>query len=420
MLFLAVALSYTDRFILNVLLIPIRGELALTDVQVSLLQGAAFALVYAGACIGMGALADRINRRNLIGAGAVIWCIGTGCCGLANDFSQFFAARIVVGLGEACLFPCAVSILSDEFPPTRRGFALGILFMGTSVGGGASVALGGSLLTFFEANPAISIVSPWRMVLVALAIGSLMVPLMMLAFVQEPDRTRAGSDSAGKPSWHAAKLFIRANRTLLLSGLAATASMVLTDFGVAAWTPTFFVRRFGLGLAAIDKPLGFAIVACGGLGALVGAAATDWVAARFGESARLRVATAGVICSLPTIAFAIAGTTTISILLFVPYLFLISFAETAGTVAVQSLAPPNLRGLLIGVQAFTQVSLGLGFGPTLVAATTEHVVGDPMRLGLAMFLVALLALLLALGMLLSVWRSGALRESLPSRASLLP
>lgn len=401
MLFVAVALSYTDRFILNVLLIPIRADLRFSDVGGSLLQGAAFALVYAVACIPMGALADRVNRRNLIGAGAVIWCVGTGACGLAHNFPEFFAARIAVGLGEASLFPAAVSMLADDFPPMRRGFALGILFIGTSVGGGASVALGGRLLAVFAAHPWMG-VAPWRATLLCLALGGLLVPVLLLTLVREPTRSDEGAATREAARWRAAVEFFRGNRRILVCGLTATAAVVLTDYGVAAWTPTFAVRHFALALPAISEPLGLIILVAGGFGTFAGAAATDWVAARFGEPARLRAAAVAIVVTLPTLCFLLVNSPQVSLLLFAPYVFLIAFAGMAGTVGVQALAPPRLRGSLIGVQAFMQVSIGLSLGPTLIALTTDRVLGDPARVGIAMFIVALGALLVALLLLACV------------------
>jgi MFS family permease len=408
-LFVAVALSYTDRFVLNVLLIPIRADLRFTDVGASLLQGAAFALVYAVACIPMGALADRVNRRNLIGVGAVIWCAGTGACGLAHNFPEFFAARVAVGLGEACLFPAAVSILADDFPPTRRGFTLGILFVGTSVGGGASVALGGRLLAVFAAHPWMDL-SPWRATLLCLALGGLLVPVLLLTLVREPARTEDDAEPRNAASWRAAAAFFSGNRRILVCGLAATAAVVLTDYGVAAWTPTFLVRHFALALPAISEPLGLIMLVGGGLGTLAGAAATDWVAARFGEPARLRAAAAAIVVTLPTLSFVLVNSPKASLLLFAPYVFLIAFAGMAGTVGVQALAPARLRGLLIGVQAFMQVSIGLSLGPTLIALTTDRVLGDPTRVGTAMFIVALAALLVALSLLAGVGRRSTRRS----------
>ena len=118
-------LSYTDRQVLSLLVDPIRGDMGISDTQISLLLGTAFAVIYGIAGIPLGLLADRISRRNLIFAGVSVWSLGTIACGFSHNFREIFASRIVVGLGEAALSPAAISLISDYFPPSRRGTAVG-------------------------------------------------------------------------------------------------------------------------------------------------------------------------------------------------------------------------------------------------------------------------------------------------------
>src|SRR3979409_1563097 len=117
-------LSYTDRQVLSLLVDPIRGDLSISDTQISLLLGTAFAVVYGIAGVPLGYLADRTSRRNLIFGGLLVWSVGTIACGLSQSVGQLFASRLVVGLGEAVLSPAAISLISDYFPPSRRGTAV--------------------------------------------------------------------------------------------------------------------------------------------------------------------------------------------------------------------------------------------------------------------------------------------------------
>jgi len=143
-------LSYTDRQVLSLLVDPIRGSLGITDTQISLLLGTAFAVVYGTAGIPLGYLADRTSRRNLIFAGVTVWSVGTIACGLSNNFFEIFASRIVVGLGEAALSPAAISLISDYFPPSRRGTAVGLFLSGIAMGSGAAILIGGGVLHAVE------------------------------------------------------------------------------------------------------------------------------------------------------------------------------------------------------------------------------------------------------------------------------
>src|ERR1700730_17733094 len=161
--------SYTDRQVLSLLVDPVRRDLGISDTQISLLLGTAFAVIYGLAGIPFGMLADRTSRRNLIFFGVVVWSLGTVACGYAHSFGQLFAARIVVGLGESVLSPAAISLISDYFPPSRRGMAVGCFLSGIAIGIGASILIGGGVLHLVEAGAMVGTplarVAPWRCVL---------------------------------------------------------------------------------------------------------------------------------------------------------------------------------------------------------------------------------------------------------------
>ncbi len=162
-------LSYTDRQVLSLLVDPIRADLGISDTQISLLLGTAFAVVYGVAGIPLGWLADRTSRRNLIFCGVIVWTIGTLACGLSQSFGQLFAGRLVVGLGEAVLSPAAISLISDYFPPNRRGTAVACFLSGIAMGIGAAILIGGGVLHFVQvgalAGTPFANQAPWRMVL---------------------------------------------------------------------------------------------------------------------------------------------------------------------------------------------------------------------------------------------------------------
>src|SRR3989338_6264000 len=120
-LFLAYTLAYIDRQVIALLVEPIKRDLQINDTQISLLQGFAFVIFYTITGIPLGRLADRKNRRLIIAAGIFLWSIMTAVCGLARNFWSLFAARVGVGIGEACLSPAAYSMIADLFPKAKRG-----------------------------------------------------------------------------------------------------------------------------------------------------------------------------------------------------------------------------------------------------------------------------------------------------------
>jgi MFS family permease len=119
--FFASVISVIDRGILNLVVDPVRQDLMISEVQISLLQGFSFGLFYAIVGLPLGMSADRLSRRWLLIVGIAVWSFATILGGLAPNFGWMFVSRILVGLGEATLAPCAVSIISDCSAPSGGG-----------------------------------------------------------------------------------------------------------------------------------------------------------------------------------------------------------------------------------------------------------------------------------------------------------
>ena len=149
LLFLAYVLSFIDRQILSLLVGPIRDQFGITDFQYSLLQGAAFALLYTFAGLPLGRLADRVSRKWVISGSVAFWSLATMACGAAKSFPQLFVARMAVGAGEAGLAPPAYSIITDSFRPKHFGFAMAFYKSAVKVGGAFALILGGILIDFY-------------------------------------------------------------------------------------------------------------------------------------------------------------------------------------------------------------------------------------------------------------------------------
>ena len=145
-LMLANISSFIDRQILALLVVPIKRDLHLTDTRMSLLMGLSFAIFYTLFGIVISRLADRTNRRNVIVAGIAIWSLLTSLCAGVKNYSQFFLARMGVGVGEASLSPSAYSLISDYFPKRKLGLALSIFSMGIFLGSGLALAIGAGLV----------------------------------------------------------------------------------------------------------------------------------------------------------------------------------------------------------------------------------------------------------------------------------
>jgi MFS family permease len=398
-------LSYTDRQVLSLLVDPIRAGLGISDTEISLLLGTAFAVVYGIAGIPLGYLADRTSRRNLIFAGVLVWSVGTIACGLSEDFTQIFASRIVVGLGEAALSPAAISLISDYFPPARRGTAVGFFLSGIAMGSGAAILIGGAVLHAIQsgalAATPLAAEAPWRMVLLTIGGPGLLWALVIL-LIREPLRratetTPPGAAPAQRSAWRSTPWA----RVVPIYLMLAAASFV--DNAVGAWAPTLLIRDFGRNPAEVGVELGLLLTAGFGGGVLAGGVLADRAGARGGWQAKLRVCLVAGLSILP-VSLLMNSRQATGVLAAMPLYFALSGIVTAvGFSAILDAVPNRSRGLAMSMSFFLNVALGAGLGPTAVALAGEHVFGASRGLGppLAMtaaagYCVALVAISMAL------------------------
>ena len=405
-------LSYTDRQVLSLLVDPIRSDLGITDRQVSYLLGAAFAVVYGVAGIPLGFLADRTSRRNLIFTGVMVWSGGTLACGLAHSFGQLFAARIVVGLGEAVLSPAAISLISDYFPPSRRGTAVGCFLAGIAMGIGAAILIGGGVLHVVEtgvlAGTLLGSLSPWRLVLLLIGVPGLLWGLVIL-LIREPARQVTPDEVGAAGDQNASRIstILRSTAWLRVTPIYIVVALAsLVDNAVGAWAPSLLIRDFGKDAAQVGMELGLLLTGGFGGGVLLGGWLADRAGLRGGWSYKLGVCLISGLLILPVSLLINAGQFTV-VLLSVPLYFALSGTVTAcGFSAILDVVPNRSRGLAMAISFFLNVALGAGLGPTAVAAASERIFGASAGLGPAITLtvagsygLAVITLLLTLFMI---------------------
>jgi len=384
--------------------------MGISDTQISLLLGTAFAVIYGVAGIPLGLLADRISRRNLIFAGVSVWSLGTIACGFSHNFGEIFASRIVVGLGEAALSPAAISLISDYFPPSRRGTAVGFFLSGIAMGSGAAILIGGGVLHAIElgalAATPLATYAPWRMVLLVIG-GPGLVWAFAILLIREPVRhtTEGASISVGvadSSTWQATPW----TRVVPIYVVLAAASFV--DNAVGAWAPTLLIRDFSKDPAQIGVELGLLLTVGFGGGVLIGGALADRAVAHGGWPRKLRVCLFSGLLILP-LSLLMNSPTFGFVLAAMPLYFALSGIVTAvGFSAILDVVPNRSRGLAMSMSFFLNVAIGAGLGPTAVAVAGAHVfaakagLGPPLVLTVAVgYLIALAAVCVAL----SIFRS---------------
>jgi MFS family permease len=402
LLTLGAVLSYTDRLILTILVDPIRSSLHLSDTQLSVVQGAAFAVIYSCVGLPLGRIADLVPRKALLMLAIALWSAGTAACGLAHSFGALLGARFVVGVGEAALAPAGNSLIGDYFPPDRRGMAMGVFITGIVLGVGAATAIGGGLLQLAQASslrayPLIGSLAPWRIVLlVAGAAGLVLCAAMATVHEQagrsfSPDRLRGRLLELGE--------ITRAFRThagVLVPLYGALASWCIVDNALLSWAPALLMRRFAWSPGQVGARLGTTIILTGIIGTPAGGLICDRVTARWGVHARttlLLIVAVGGILGIPA---GLLGTSAGALASTGCWVLLSSAMGTIAIVTILDILPQESRGLGTSTIAFNNIMLGFSLGPTLVALVTDHVFHDPRAVGYAMSCIIAPSVLMAI------------------------
>jgi MFS family permease len=191
MCMIAYVLSFVDRQIIALLIEPIQADLQITDTQFSLLTGLAFSLFYATMGLPIARWADVGSRPFIIAAGIVVWSFATAVCGLTRTYWQLFLARMGVGVGEAALSPAAYSIISDSFPKSKLGLAMGVYSIGVFLGSGLAFLVGGTVIEIVESYggltlPFIGDIKPWQATFFLVGLPGIHELLHMFAIQIQP------------------------------------------------------------------------------------------------------------------------------------------------------------------------------------------------------------------------------------------
>eukprot|EP00456_Euglypha_rotunda_P042610 TRINITY_DN3327_c0_g2_i1.p1 TRINITY_DN3327_c0_g2~~TRINITY_DN3327_c0_g2_i1.p1 ORF type:complete len:436 (-),score=59.29 TRINITY_DN3327_c0_g2_i1:139-1446(-) len=364
---LVYCLNYMDRQILGILSLPIKEELRLTDTQLGLMGGLAFAIFYSVLGVPIARFADRFNRVWIVSGALGLWSLCTALCGLANNFAQMFVARLCVGVGEAGGVAPTYSILADYFPPHQRARAMAVLTLGLPLGSGLGLLIGGVVAANYG----------WRTAFFVLGIGGLLVVPLMLILVREPERGRLDHaqtlPAATAVGFGEVVRHVAAKPSFWLFSLgAATASML--SYGLSFWLPAYLNRSHDLSLQDTAYYLALVTIIGGVAGILLG----GWLSDALGKA---RPSAYGWV---PAIAFAVALPFLLAAMLIdsVYAIALLVIPQGMGLVwtgpsiaAIQNLSPVSMRATAAALFLFIVNFIGLGLG-TLIFGYLSDVLQD--------------------------------------------
>jgi len=386
-LLLAYTLSFIDRMILSLLVGPIKADLGISDTQMSLLMGFAFAIFYSALGIPLGWLADRRARRGLIVAGIAAWSLMTAACAFARGYAGLFMARIGVGVGEATLSPAAYSMLGDYFPREKLGRAMAVYSIGVPLGSGIALMAGSVVVKMVTEGPPVVLpivgaLEPWRLTFLWVGLPGLLVALLVALTVREPPRMGA-APKAGSGELVA---FLKTHPAAIAAHFGGMALVALVMYGAMAWIPQFLHRTYGMPVPQAGLWFGVATASCGAGGLLLGGWLADRLYRRGFKDAHLRVIRLNAVLLAPLfVGMALAPSAPLALGLMVVAMLVGTIHGGVAGAALQMITPNRLRARMVALYFLVANLIGLGLGPTAIALVTELAFGRPeaLRYGLA-------------------------------------
>lgn len=389
LLLLGYVLNFLDRQIVAILKIPIKADLQLTDTQLGLMGGLAFALLYSTLAIPIARYADRHNARSRVIAVAIaVWSGFTALCAAVTGFWTLFLARMGVGIGEAGGVAPSYALIADTVPANRRARSLALFSLGIPIGSALGLYFGGWLASALN----------WRATFVIIGLIGFPLAFAIRRYVPEAPAP------PGEPQESFARVFRRLAAKpsfWLLSFGAASAS--ICGYGLGFWLPSYFHDSLGLGLAELGVYYGTIVL----IGGIAGIWLGGWVGDRLGE------ARPGAYAMVPGVAFLITAPLYLiamrtesldsAFLLFlIPYALSLAWLGPV-VAAIQLLVPPAERATASSAMLLINNLIGIGLGTSLFGWLADYLrplfgeeaMRTAIELGLGCYLVAALLMILA-------------------------
>jgi MFS transporter, Spinster family, sphingosine-1-phosphate transporter len=363
--------NYVDRLALGLVLQDIKLEFHLTDTQLGLLSGFAFALFYSVMGIPIARWADRGNRVTIIALTTGLWSFAVALCGAAGSFVQLLLIRVAVGIGEAGCVPPALSLIASYFSRAERPQAVAFYYMGGTFSFVVGVFLAGWLNEFYG----------WRVTFMLLGAPGLGLAALAWFTLREPRTaglisTPSSSSSSSSLSTQAQPSLMEVCATLWANVtfrhlLLCESILYFFGYGLAQWQPTFLMRSYGL----TSGEIGTWMAVMGGVGGVLGTyLGGAWASRHAAGNERLQlkvismaIATCGVLCAIMFLAhnqyltWALIGLSS-----FALYGVSGPFIAT-----IQTLVPERMRAMAFAIVYFAANLIGMGFGPLAAGALSD-------------------------------------------------
>jgi MFS family permease len=383
LLSLAYILSFVDRQILGLLIQPIKADMALSDEQLGYLIGWAFALFYATIGVPMGWLADRKRRTWIVATGIAVWSIATAASGLAKNFWHLFAARMAVGAGEATLSPCAMSMISDSFPPEKRGKPIALYSAALGVGSGMASIIGAGVLVWAKTSegltlPIVGQVAPWQFAFFVVGLPGLILSLAFF-LLAEPPRQRdnaANAEDREPGKFKDALLIIFRDKAAYIGITSLVCVMAITAYS-HSFMPAAFERTYGWEASDFAFANGLSTLLIGPASMAIIGWQMDRMRSKGITDAPIRILIWGFVLLVPTSALILLMPTAetalaVNAINTVPF----AMVTAAGIVALLDITPGKVRAQTVALYYMAISVSGLLLGPWTAGKLSTRVFGE--------------------------------------------
>jgi len=359
MLLLVYIFNFVDRQILAILAGPIQADLGLSDTQMGLLGGVAFALLYSTLAVPLAWVADKTSRSWVITISLAIWSGFTALTGLAQGFWSIFLTRLGVGVGEAGGVAPSYAVIADHFPSSKRARALAIYSLGIPLGSATGVIAGGYIAATVD----------WRLAFFVVGLSGLLIAPLFRYFVRDKVRPPVDQSVPAYSFTGTVRILARKRAFWFLAFGAASSSML--GYGIAFWLPSLLQRSFGLSL--IDTSLFFgAILLLGGVAGVLGGGMIGDRLGRTDKAAYGLVPAAAFLLAVPLFAAGImSGSATLAFILFLIPQALAYVWLGPVLSAVQHLVPADARATASALFLLINNLIGIGGGIFFLGALSD-------------------------------------------------
>jgi MFS family permease len=396
-LFLTYTMAFVDRGIITFLVDPIRTDFGISDFQFSLLSTLSFSILYTIMGIPLGRLADSRSRRGLLAIGIALWSVMTVLCGKSNSYWALFFSMVGVGIGEACLVPCAYSLIADYFPREKRGLPLNIFSNGIMFGTLVSNFCGGLVSHYaFKSGPMVipllGLVKPWQLTFILLGFPGIVFVFLMKS-IKEPVR----KEKSGQADFKATVRYLSKNWKTYGSIIGGTTFGAMTNGAILGWIVPWFTRRYHWDNAQIGLYLGIISFIFGSSGLLIsGFLANHYISA--GKKAvyiKLMMAAEALVLIPIVLAHAVDK----------PYwvfgcvggiIFFGGFSAGLGPASLQTITPNEMRGQVTAICFLILGLVAMNVGAPAVGFITTYVFKDDLMVRSSAVIVGVIASVLGL------------------------